>query len=386
MGPRGGWLSRAAAVAAATILLTHPARAGCSLEDLGQAFYGTLKATWTCKSVCEDSQEACAAAAWLAAVLGMVALQGSDTGKGQALVNQFCQQAQGTAQEVVGIANTVFNNKISEELLGDMSSKLGALAAAAKVVQCACETEQYTNSFGDEVGECIQEGLCSIGIDWGCKCERPPTQTAQCPSIRPECIGKLFDDPACIPAGSIANCNATWQLCGYATYGWSVAKAESSDGTMGMRLPPTAEGTGCDGAIACFCPKPMEFHWYEIPNPGSGDHRFILACDCPKGTHPGATMPNGISTCLCDNTNKPANMTGFAPFGMCPPPECPAGQTRLGGVGDCVTPCSDPSQGMTFDGSCCNPVQMSTCGTCCPPDTVPDPKSGTCVPRPKPPK
>jgi hypothetical protein len=129
----------------------------------------------------------------------------------------------------------------------------------------------------------------------------------------------------------------------------------------------------------------MEFSWNEVPNPGSGDHRYILSCDCPKGTHPGATMQDGISTCLCDDTNKPANF-GLAPFGMCPPPDCPAGQTRLGTDGECVVPCSDPSMGMAFDGSCCNPGQMTSCGECCPPDTVPDPKKGTCVPRPKPPK
>jgi hypothetical protein len=131
--------------------------------------------------------------------------------------------------------------------------------------------------------------------------------------------------------------------------------------------------------------------WHEVPNPGSGDHRYIFSCDCPydpkdpdRQTHPGAVV-NGISTCLCNNTNQPANF-GFAPLGMCPPPACPAGQTRLGLDGDCVTPCSDPSQGMAFDGSCCNPAQMSSCGQCCPPSTVPDPKSGTCVPRPQQPK
>jgi hypothetical protein len=380
----GGWRTHVAAIVAAMIILASPARAGCSLEDVGQGFYGTLKATKTCESAC-DSEESCGAAVALAAALTMVALEGSDTGKGQALVDQFCKEAQGTSQEIVSTLNLLFANKISEELLGDLSSQLAAVGAAAKVVQCACETEQYTNSFGSALGDCLQEGLCSIGIDWGCKCERPPTQTASCPSIRPECKGKLFKDPTCIPASSIANCNATWQQCGYAGYGWSVAKVESSDGTLGLRLPPTAEGTGCDGAISCFCPKPMEFHWYEIPNPGSGDHRYLLTCDCPEGTHPGATMPSGISSCLCNETNKPANF-GFAPFGMCPPPACPAGQVRLGGSGDCITPCADPTQGMAFDGSCCDSKQMSTCGTCCPPDTIPDPKNGTCVPRPKPPK
>ena len=131
----------------------------------------------------------------------------------------------------------------------------------------------------------------------------------------------------------------------------------------------------------------MKAEWLEVPNPGSLDRAYVFACDCPDGTHPGATTPKGISSCLCDNTNQPANF-GFAPYGMCPPPACPAGQTRLGNDPNspCVTPCSDPKQGMAFDGSCCDPAQMNACGQCCPPSAVPDPKSGTCVPRPQPPK
>jgi hypothetical protein len=379
------------------ILLASPARAGCSLDDVGKAFYGTLNATLDCKSVCE-SEEACDAAVALDLALAGVALEGSDTGQGQALVDKFCKEAQGTADQIVGTLNTVFGNAIAQEVLGDLSTQLSSVGSAAKVVKCSCETEQSTKSLGSGVGECMQEALCGLGIDFGCACTRPPAQTAQCPSID---VKKCTEDhnysgiwnPACIPSGSIANCNPNWQQCGYAGYGTSVAKAETPEGTLAIRMPPTAEGTGCnEGVESCFCPAGMNATWHEVPNPNSGDHRYIFSCDCPYDaknpdhqTHPGPLMPSGISSCLCNNTNQPANF-GLAPFGMCPPPACPAGQTRMGGVGDCVTPCSDPSQGMAFDGSCCNPAQMTSCGECCPPSTVPDPKSGTCVPRPQQPK
>ncbi len=379
---------------AAMILFASPARAGCDLGDIGKAFYGTLVATSDCKSVCE-SQESCAAAVALDIALAGAAIQGSDTGKGQALVNQFCKEAQGTADQIVGTLNTIFGNVIAEKVLGDLSAQLSSVGSAAKVVKCACETEQSTNSLGSGVGECIEDALCWAGIQ--CDCKRPPPQTATCASIDVKKCKEDHDysgiwNPACIPNGSIANCNPNWQQCGYAGYGPSVAKVESPEGTLAVQLPPTAEGTGCDAVQSCFCPAGMNPTWHEVPNPGSGDHRYIFSCDCPYDpkdpdhqTHPGPLLPNGISQCLCNNTNQPANF-GFAPFGMCPPPACPAGQTRLSLDGECVTPCADPSQGMAFDGSCCNPAQMTSCGQCCPPTTIPDPKTGSCVPRPKPPK
>lgn len=392
----GGDLMFRGAILAAMILVASPAWAECSLEDLGKSFWGTVIATKDCNSVC-DSKEACDAAIALDAALAMVALQSSDTGKGQALVDQFCKEAQGTADQVVSTLNTIFSNSIAESVLGNLSKQLGAIGSAAMVVKCSCETEQSTNALGADVGECLQEGLCSaqqtLGIDLGyCDCTPPPPQIAHCGAVDVKaCEGMdlltRMKHPECIPASSIANSNPNWQnsTAEMAPYRPSIFKVETPEGTTAVQLPPSAEGTGCGAVQSCFCPKPMEFKWWEVANPGSGDHRYLLACDCPTGTHPGAQMPSGISSCLCDETNQIANF-GFAPFGMCPPPACPPGQTRLGVDGKCVTPCSDPTLGMAIDGSCCNPAQMSSCGQCCPPNTMPDPKSGACVPRPPQPK
>ncbi|WP_298882116.1 hypothetical protein [uncultured Bradyrhizobium sp.] len=371
-------------------MLASPAQAGCSLHDLGNGIFGTLQATWDCKSVC-DSEEACAAAVALDAALAGVALEGSDTGKGQALVNQFCKEAQGDADKIVGLLNTIFGNAIAKEVLGDLSSELSSVGSAAKVVHCSCETEQATNSFGFDIGQCAEEVMC----DWfgqGCNCTRPAPQTASCPSVDV----KGCTDPnhhgywneACFPKGSISNTNGNWQNGGeYYNTRSSVAKIDSPQGTLAIQLPPTAEDTGCDPIISCFCPKPMTPAWHQIPNPDSDWQRWIFSCDCPyeadnpdHQTYPGATLPSGISQCLCYNSNQPANF-GWQPFGMCPPPKCPDGQTRMSLTGECITPCSDPTQGMAFDGSCCNPSQMTSCGQCCPVGTIPDTNSGTCVPK-----
>ena len=366
------------------LLLASPARAGCSLEDLGESIYGGLKATYVCASLCADSAVGCEIAIALELALAGAAISGSDTGKGQDLVDQFCAQATGSGDQVADKLKAIFGSSIPE----DVYKKLKSVSSASKIAKCSCETEQSVNSTGFDLDECIEDVLCGV-LGMGCSCTRPPPQTAACPSIDvKQCKEGSYSgiwNPACIPSGSIGNCNGKWQKCGYGDNIPTVAKGESSLGTLAIQMPPTQEDTGCDPVQSCFCPKPMNATWHEVPNPGSGDHRWVFSCDCPyeadnpdHQTYPGAMLPSGISQCLCYNTNKPAQL-GFAPLGMCPPPACPTGQTRIGG--ECITPCSDPTQGMAFDGSCCDPAQMTSCGQCCPVGTMPDQNSGTCVPK-----
>jgi hypothetical protein len=126
-----GWRTQGAAIVAAMVLLASPARAGCNLEDVGKALYGTANATLDCESVC-DSEEACDAAIALDLALAAVALQGSDTGKGQDLVNQFCKEAQVKGQNIVATLNTIFDNKIANDVLGSVEIHLELMTAAAR--------------------------------------------------------------------------------------------------------------------------------------------------------------------------------------------------------------------------------------------------------------
>ncbi|NLH81395.1 MAG: hypothetical protein GX458_11205 [Phyllobacteriaceae bacterium] len=387
---RGSGSRLLCAVVAAGVLLLAPGRAGagCSLSDIGEAFVGTLKATATCKSACETGP-GCAASIWLAAALGAAAVQGSDTGKGQALVDQFCKEATGTVDEVAGKLQTIFGNAVAEQIFGDFAKEMSNAGSLGKIVECACGTEQNTNALGSAIGDCLSEAMCAIGM--GCQCERPAPRQADCSSIDTQaCAGKSsvaqMKDPACRPSSDIFNNNATgnshyYGYEGYSPYLWVQKK---SDGTLVQVLP--ADNTQCAGMVWCFCPASMVSAWHAVPNPESSEWRYAFSCDCPAKTHRGPTLPSGLSSCLCDDTGAPAILDGFAPLGICPPPACPAGQVRISADGDCVTPCADPTKGMTFDGSCCDPAQMSSCGTCCPVGTVPDAKSGGCVPRPAQPK
>ena len=386
MAEPGGWRTRGAAIVAAMILLASPARAGCNPSDIFNAAKNTFSGLGSCAAACADGV-GCGAAAFLASALSGVAAEG-----GQGAVNSFCSQAQGL-NDVNQITDLL--KKAGASSIDELANVLNTVGSLSSVVKCACETEQGAGSLGSDIGDCMEEGLCWLQDQLGlgsCYCTRPPPALANCAAINvKECQGKDFltrmHDPACVASGSIINTNPNGVNSGSDMQAWQPTFIETTtpQGTFVEELPPSAEGTGCGGIRYCFCPAPMKADWPQIPNPGSDVNFYAFACDCPDGTHPGAMMPNGISSCLCDDTNQPANF-GFAPFGMCPPPACPKGQTRLSPDSPCVTPCSDPKQGMAFDGSCCDPAQMTTCGKCCPSGTVPDPKSGTCVPRPQPPK
>jgi hypothetical protein len=133
--------------------------------------------------------------------------------------------------------------------------------------------------------------------------------------------------------------------------------------------------------VACSCPAPRQIVEHTGVD-AYGDPWPYFTCDCPAGTSPAG------AGCLCDTTHLPPQPIGVVtvvnPQGVsCPPPflgtPCPKGQINLDGK--CVTPCANPADGMTQNGACCDPNQVTSCGMCCPPGTTPDPVNGTCIPK-----
>jgi hypothetical protein len=396
------WLSWCAAVLAAMILAASPARADCSLKDIWNAVTGTITATKTCFSLCAGGNEAgCYAAAYLDVVLFMIAASGSDTGKGQEIVNEFCSQAPAKAKEIADktkigakIADLLkqVDPSIKDSVLGELAEVLNSVAAAETVLKCSCETEQGTAGLGTEIAICIEAGICAVEelLGGSCPtCDRLPASQAQCAAINKTCetipVRKWKEHPECknIGAGSITSFSKDGSYLSQ-TYreDWAATVTTTSEGTLATYYPSS---NACNQGIRwCACPAPMVPKWVWYGDTSGGYHEYTFACNCPEGAHPGALLPSGISECICDDTNIRADFNSL--LGMCPGKACPPGQTRLGGdkTKPCVTPCSDPTQGMGFDGTCCNPAQMTTCGKCCPAGTIPNAGTGACEKPPGP--
>jgi hypothetical protein len=378
----------------ATLFPVAPARAGCSLDDVLNSLENALSSigSSSCAAACSDGV-GCGAAAAVVAVLAGVS---ADAGQGS--VNSFCGDISNLLQQVNNgsdDANSVVNalqqatgSSIGQDVLSQLSSAVGSVADPLGVAQCACGVEQGIGQLGSSFGACLQDFLCAGDALLGspCTCTAPPPVMANCSQSNANCASWTDTDPACQGQNSILAGSGGSNIPGYEP----VHVSTNAGGTLVTTGGDSSDGAGhCSPVTYCFCPAPMVPTWtFDYPwvvNNGwnvDASQFYIFSCACPSGTHMAANSPVGLSSCLCDSTNLPA-IFGESLVGMCPPPACPTGQVRLSPTSACVTPCSDPSEGMTFDGACCNPAQLTSCGTCCPPGTTPDPTSGTCNPPQK---
>ncbi len=381
-------------VATYALMPVAPARAdpGCSLGDIVNGLVSTVGSLTSgeCAAACADGV-GCGVAAGIAAGLGAVA-----AGTNQNSVNTFCTDLNNAVGDISTIQNALSSAGISQDLTDAILNALNGIGDPLSVAQCGCSLEQGANQVGSNLGSCFAEfeqGLCqAMNFGQSCTCTPPAPVLADCAQSNTNCDSNNTD-PACVGGGPgggsiVAGYDPNTQTIQNISPYPPAQQVSNSAGTA-----VSIANTGCGGISYCFCPKPMVPTWtLDIPennlNPNNciacANHFpwYIFSCNCPSGTHPdpsGKTV-GGVPVCICDGTtNEVANLSSEALFGMCPPPNCPTGQVRLSGVGKCVTPCSDPTKGMTEDGACCDPSQMSSCGTCCPPGTVPDPATGACL-------
>jgi hypothetical protein len=372
-------------LAAAATLISAPAAladGGCSPQDLWNGIESTASAVTSgaCASACADGG-GCIAAAGVAAGLGGVA-----AGSNQATVNQFCNavqtavnDAQNAGGDISAIQNLLSQAGISaQDLTGPILGALSGLGDPLNIAECGCSLEQGVGQLGGDVLACFQDAICGLQQDlgWGgCGCHPPapvagnctaPATCADSPADAntPECAGVIYGSPS-NPPNTIIKTLSNGQMVINVVDGW--------DG----------QSYWCSPDTYCFCPSPLTLK--QIPVNYLGDGTVMYTCQCPSGTTPAAKSGPGAEICICNNTGlvaQPPVKSVTNPDAIaCPIPltgiPCPNGQTRLDNK--CVTPCSDPTMGMTADGACCNPNQVTSCGTCCPPGTTPAP-NGTCVP------
>lgn len=355
--------------AAAFFLPETSARAapGCNLGDLFQAGENAVGAL--------DSTACDATYATGPVGIGIAgAIAGGLAASGQA--NSLCYTVKTALSDITAITGWLQQAGISSDVLTEIAGVPGL--DPVSVLQCGCDLEQGFDQLVSDVGDC----LCDL-VNWipgvNCNnCTPPPPIPANC-ALPPSCfIGS--SDPACQANNVIPGCS-TISIGGVQN---QICPGSEQPGPNGAFVTATTGNSDCPTTLYCFCPKPLVPTWPPVAQPQqsggssfSGSNTGVFTCACPDGSYQAGTA-GGIPICLCDYTNKPPKV-GDTPQDRCPINllgNCQPGQITTQS-GKCVTPCSDPTMGMTPDGSCCDPNQVSACGQCCKPGTRP--VNGTCV-------
>ena len=360
----------AALVAAAAMLLPNDAAwpaPGCNLGDVFQAgenAAGALTST-ACDATYATGPVGVGIAGAIAA--GLAA-------SGQA--NSLCKVVNTALSDISAITSWLQTAGINSDVLTEIAGIPGL--DPVSVLQCGCDLEQGFDQLASDLGDC----LCDL-VSWipgvNCNsCTPPPPIPANC-SLPANCfIGS--SDPACQANNVIPGCS-TIEFGGVQN---QICPGSEQDGPNGAFVTATTGNPDCPTTLYCFCPKPLVPTWPPVapPQPSSGSSfpsgsTGVFTCACPDGSYQAGTA-GGIPICLCDYTNQPPKV-GDTPQERCPINllgNCQPGQITTQS-GKCVTPCSDPSMGMTPDGSCCDPNQVTACGQCCKAGTRP--VNGTCV-------
>lgn len=370
-----GRLALFAALAVAAVVAPGSARAGgsCNFGDFLQAVENTVSSlsSGACGAACAEAGAGCFAAAGIGAGLGVVAAS-----QGQGSVNNFCS-ALNTA---VSDASSIQSWLTAAGVASDLVSAIASAGDPISIAQCACDLEQGVGQISSEASSCFQDAICGLQQDlgWGaCSCTPPPPVAEACSAI----VGDN-DSPATTRVDSLSNGTLVTDL----RQGW--------DG----------HSQYCSPQHYCFCPSPMkivEQPDYALlgsdPWPCQSQTDYYCAwtysCECPQlgpgqMTHPAAASGPLSQVCLCDTTGLaavPPVKSNINPTGsICPIPltgiPCPSGQVR-DEKDQCVAACKSGSQVMTPDGNCCDPTQVTSCGTCCPAGTTPNLTNGTCSPN-----
>jgi hypothetical protein len=361
-------------VAAGAALPAPSARADCNPIDLANQAVNAIGSLTSPACLAATADDGGSVASYVVAG----GLEGASAVNSGA-VNDFCNslnQAQDDLNKLQAGLNAL-NAGI------DLSSVLGPLNPF-NIVECACNIQQGVNSFVNDLGQCVCDAFSWVpGVHCGCS-NPPPPKLADC-ALPSNCFTGS-SDPACQTGNAILGCIQTnfggqsVQLC--------PGQAQPTSG--GTYVSEQTGDPNCPQTLYCFCPLPLVPVWTTPPAGNGFDPNpvGVFTCECPSGTYQATSKSGqpltsaGVPVCLCDYTNQPPKI-GSDPSQMCNinilGQPCPNGQTRLGNK--CVTPCTDPTKGMTMDGACCDPTQMSSCGQCCPPGTTPNPISGSCMPQ-----
>jgi hypothetical protein len=387
-------VSVALVAAAASFVPSRPARAqSCNPGDLLNAVVNSISSLATCGSGVDSD----AAIALTAVLAGVAAVDG------QSAVDSFCTSVN-NANNGADDVNTLLSYLpgLSSELQQELQSAVAGIADPLALAQCSCQTEQNLDQVGSDFGNCLEAFLCAGDALFGTPCQQcnpSPPVLANCSAALTNCAttsqansqGQLPASDQSLCTGGLGNTPVFLagengqQLSNYTP----VTEIQGPNGTLVLG------GTGdCGPSYYCVCPPNMVAAWVpDLPEnswagvPFGTQGWYVFTCQCPPGSHSTSDATADLSSCICDNSNRhpvaPVKSEANPGAVYCPLPltgkPCPAGQVNY--LGNCVTPCSNAGDVMTPDGICCNPSQVTSCGTCCPAGDMPDPANGTCKPE-----
>ena len=339
-------------ILALAVLLATPFQEradGCNFGDFVNEFENTVGSlsSGACGAACADSG-ACALSAGLAATL-----------EGLGSVDQICNQL-----------NSTVNLGSWLSALGVDPSAIINLGNPISIAQCGCDLAQGVGQIVGSLGACFQQALCGLQqafFGQGCGCTPSPPQIVDCSSIYGE---NRYPPPSRVD--------------------------QTPNGVLVTNLVDACQPQ------YCFCPSPMRLGEQQTPQDNGVwpcthtnlpmDCTWTYSCQCPtssdptQNTHPAAPSGPLSQVCICDQTGRAAGPPVPGPYNpegqICPPSftgkTCPPGQVNY--RNNCVPPCTS-NEVRTPAGSCCDPTQVTSCGTCCPAGTQPNLTNGTCGPN-----
>ncbi len=361
----------------AAILPSAPARAqSCDPQDIWNNFSNAWDSVPTCAAACASG------VGCFAALLITEALAAAEAGGANGATSSFCNGVQ-AAVNAVNNASTIVGDLqqagVSQSLADNVSSALGDVADPLAAAQCACNETAAIAALINDIGNCVEAGVCYgvQALGGACGCTQPPTTVqGSCPPILAGCNNWVYDSQltGCYDQNS-SNYNTVACLSERAQF-----VTINGDGTspplVQINMPGGTEilqgDLSCGTSWACFCPAPMTVKWTcdAIQDPTCSNGYQVWYCACPDGTTPD---PPGKMACVCPN-GQPANLAQNSFLPMC---GCPTGQINWDGK--CVPACTK-TEVRTPGGTCCDPNKSTYCGQCCPDGMIPDPALGTCTP------
>jgi hypothetical protein len=346
----------AALAAAALFAAPGLARAdGCDFGDLWNAVDNTVSslASGNCGTACVDPTT-CAAAGVLAGALAGIAAS-----QGQSAASDMCNQLNAAVGDVNALESWLAPLGETANLVNEVG-----LGGAVSAAQCACDMEQGVGSLASDLGACLvafyQWLSCNIPGVY-CPCTPSPPQQVDCSQI-------MNEDSNPSPAQVKQVANGTLVVAAFETCSPTYCFCPSP---MVLGVTPILGMNGscpCDycnpGTPSSWCPTICECYWN-------------YSCQCPPNTKPAASSGPLSQICICNNTHLaavPPDKGGPCPIPLTGIP-CPQGQANY--KGQCVPACAS-NQVRAPDGHCCDPSQVTSCGTCCPPGWQPNLTDGTC--------